>query len=311
MFYLSSHNTVHFFRPIHLFVILALSVGCASDQPNDRAKEPSLREEGLQVFGTPPTSPPSASPTDPSLLSGHRARPSSGQRDAAGQTGSWSIVLGVFRGEAAREEAATALQLIRTSGGLPEAYAEHRGGALVVAYGRYAGPDDARARADLDRLKEVRVRGTVPYAYAFLAPPAAGAGEGARPEYNLARAKEKYGEAALYTLQIGVYGRDDLPRPTAADLEESRRLAEDAAAKLRQEGELAFYFHGPSRSMVTVGVFDTSDIDPQAPGFQSARLRDAKKRHPHNLYNGAGIRAKRGGRTGSLQASTLVAIPEK
>ena len=65
--------------------------------------------------------------------------------------------------------------------------------------------------------------------------------------------------------------------------------------------------------MVTVGVFDSSDFDPiKRPGIESARLRDAKARHPLNLYNGAGYSYKaKGMRESKLLPSGLVNIPTK
>src|SRR5262249_24035027 len=109
-----------------------------------------------------------------------------------------------------------------------------------------------------------------------------------------------------------VYGRRDLPNPTQADLTEARKAAEQAAARFRQEGEQAFYYHGPRMSMVTIGAFNIEDFDPQTPSYQSTRLLEVRKRHPYNLYNGAGIKVinKANGRS-ELQPSSLVEIPSK
>ena len=129
---------------------------------------------------------------------------------------------------------------------------------------------------------------------------------------RLVQAKAMFGSEALYSLQIAVYGRRDLPNPSEADLAETRKAAEQAAIRLRQEGEQAFYYHGPRMSMVTIGVFGIDDFDPQTPSYKSSRLLAAQKRHPYNLYNGAGIKEKRNPRSeGKLQPSNLVALPEK
>jgi hypothetical protein len=65
--------------------------------------------------------------------------------------------------------------------------------------------------------------------------------------------------------------------------------------------------------MVTVGVFGTSDFDPMSnPGFESMRLKEARRRHPLNLYNGAGYSYRAPGmRESKLLPSGLVAIPTK
>lgn len=233
------------------------------------------------------------------------------QADSAAQ--GWSVVVAVFRGEDQEAEARALVGRVRTEGGLPEAYAQKRAQATVIAVGNFEGRDEARAEELLHRVQaiEAGVGGQRPYTGAYLAPPPSTPAPGRLPQYNLLRAKDQAGEKALYTLQVGVYGRDDLEHPGERDLGEARRAAEQAAVTLRQEGEQAFYFHGPRRSMVTVGVFDAGDFDPQAPQFKSSRLREAQKRFPYNLYNGAGVREKRkGDGQARLQPSNLVAIPK-
>ncbi len=224
----------------------------------------------------------------------------------------WTIVIVAFRGDEADQLSKLALHKVQTEGNLPEAFLERRGEAIVVAYGQYESGDSPRGVAELKRIQSMEVNGKTPFHDALLAPPANGSNLGGMPQINLVQAKALYGEHALYTLQVAVYGRQDLLRPTEDDLKEARRDAERAAMKLRQEGEQAFYYHGPRMSMVTIGVFDEEDFDPQAPTAQSSRLRDARRRFPNNLYNGAGIKVRRPGQAEAhLQASTLVAIPEK
>ncbi|MCC6320957.1 MAG: hypothetical protein IT438_05905 [Phycisphaerales bacterium] len=231
---------------------------------------------------------------------------------AADKSTGWTIVLAVFRGEEQGKLAELGAHKVQTEGRLPGAFVEKRGGATVVAYGRYDSSDAESVKEELKRIQQMEIGGQRPYEYAMLAPPLDKADPGTLPQYNLLQAHVRYGESALYTLQVGVYGRDDINQPKEADLKEVRRAAEQAALKLRQEGEEAFYYHGPRRSMVTVGVFDNKDFDPSAPTFKSARLREAMKRHPNNLYNGAGIIERRKGETqGRMQSSTLVAVPKK
>lgn len=224
----------------------------------------------------------------------------------------WTIALVVFRGDGAEDLARMALAKVRTEGGLPEAFMERRGDAVLVAYGRFESPDSPLATSEIKRIQEMDVRGTRPYRDALLTPPMQGTNLGGMPQINLTQARAMFGERALYTLQVAVYGRRDLLRPTEKDLQEARQKAELYAMQLRQQGEQAFYYHGPRMSMVTVGVFNEEDYDPQTPLYQSTRLKETKRRFPHNLYNGAGIREKRpGDREARLQPSTLVAIPEK
>src|SRR5690606_17423075 len=98
------------------------------------------------------------------------------------------------------------------------------------------------------------------FATAFLAPPAGDPDPGAIPQYHLSRARIEFGAQSRYTLQIAVYESNN---PA-----EARRAAEQAAAQLRADGEPAFYYHGPSRSMVTLGAFTAAEagLDTGLPG---------------------------------------------
>lgn len=234
-----------------------------------------------------------------------------GDKPAAAEQGGWSVLVAIFRGEKHEEAAAQALAEFRTRGMLPEAFAQKRGEATCILLGEFSGPDDPAAQAELKRIQSIEINNEAPYTTSYLAPPYKANLKGSLPQYNLSQAKLLYGKRAIQTLQVGVYGREDIDRPTEADLKECRKAAEDAVVKLRQEGEMAFYYHGPRRSMVCIGVFDLTDFDPQVPNYKSARLRDAQKRFPYNLYNGQAIRIKRPGQAATLQPSNLVAIPDK
>lgn len=208
----------------------------------------------------------------------------------------WSIVLATFDGPRAQAEAERALAFARSEGGFPAAFIERRDNGAAVVTGRYAGPDDTEARRD---LAEIRSRPA--FTRAFLARRSVGAPIGGRPDLNLLRARQAYGDRAKYTLQVAVYESDDR--------QERMRAAEQAAAQLRSEGETAFYYHGATRSMVTVGVFDDQDFDRRT-GTESAALREARRRHPYNLLNGRGIRERGSGGREAIQRSALVQIPE-
>ncbi|MBC7773131.1 MAG: hypothetical protein H7210_11585, partial [Pyrinomonadaceae bacterium] len=222
----------------------------------------------------------------------------------------WSIVLVVFRGEGSENGARIALGRIQKEGGLPEAYMQRMGPAWAVVFGKYSGPDDASGQADLKRIQAAEVNGVRLYAGTYLCPPPEGNAP-IRGEFDLRNARAVHGKDAIYTLQVGVYSREDVTKLTAADVATIRKAAEDAAIKLRQEGELAFFYHGVNRSQVLVGAFELEDFDPKT-GRESPRLREAKIRHPYNLYNGAGYTAKVPGMTKSkLVPSGLVAIPKR
>lgn len=254
----------------------------------------SLKDEGKELFGK----------------SGSGGSGGAGN-DSGGDARGWAVVIAAFRGEDREAAAAKALAQVRGEGGIPEAYVARRREAMVIAVGDFSSPDDERAKSELTRIQKLEINGNRPFASAMLAPPLDFKMAGSMPQYNLVKAKQLFGEQALYTLQVAAYGRLDLDRPGEKDLVEARAAAEQAVANLRQEGEQAWYYHGPSMSMVCVGVYDQTDFDPQLPNLKSTKLRETQKRHPYNLYNGAGLKIKRKGeRTQTLQPSSLVEIPK-
>lgn len=232
----------------------------------------------------------------------------------------WSILIVAYQGELQDANAARALENIRTLGGLREAYTERRGSATVIAYGRYASPDDPEAQTDLKRIRSVTIDGGRPFAGAVLVPPPVLYSVGQHPEYDLRNARRELGEQAMYTLQIGIYKRMDGRRPTPSDIAEFRRAAEEAVVELRREGVPAFYIHMPESSTVTVGVFGPNDyVLPNDPWreqpYRSPELIKWRERFPHNLVNGATVYSRVPGipesdpRSRRVQESSLVLIP--
>lgn len=240
------------------------------------------------------------------------------------QAGSWSIVLASFRGEKQTEAAREMLSKITEQKELAGAFMDVRGGgkATVVAVGKFRDPSGEDALAKLEKVRAIEVSGKKPFAGAFLAPPGELTDLGNHSEFNLSRAKELYGNKAQYTLQVGVYGRKDIldsgKTPTEADMKESRKLAEEAVLALRKEGELAFFYHGPRYSSVTIGVFDDKDFG--KPGDsrtgeparqENPALAALRLRFPVNLYNGAGVKVKTRDGKEEVQTSGMVRIPDR
>lgn len=241
-----------------------------------------------------------------------------GGGQGAKQEAYWSIVIEGFRGDEQESVAMQALEKVRTQGGLKEAYLEQREKATVVAIGKFADGTSKAARDMLAKVRntEVVVAGvtTKPFAGSFLAPPANI--PGSLPEYDLRQAKKRNGEWVIYTLQIGVYTRLD-KAPDAKELAEFRKAAELAVTQLRREGEQAFYYHGPTKSMVTVGLFGADDYNIET-RIESPTLTMLRKRYPHNLFNGQGLKesvkvTNQQGKqvtTQRMQPSALVEVPK-
>lgn len=260
------------------FMILS---GC---QSGDDSGGGSARSEGRALFST------------------------SGSNSGLDDSEAWSIVIVSFsipEGASAtdpqtRLQAEDALRRVRETG-LHEAYLERRGRRLVLAYGRYPGPEDAAAQRDLELVRGIEWRGGNPFAGAAIVPPA-GAVIGDHPEYNLLTVKERFGEAAKYTLMVANYSRLDRQQPSKRDLAQFRDSAEEATLVYRRGGEQAFYYHGPNSSSVTMGVFGDEVLDADR---GSQLLDDLRRRHPHMLINGAGLKTN-----GRLEPTKLVGIPE-
>ena len=227
---------------------------CASNGP----ARPSAGE-GQRLFGT---------------GSGAHARNASTDQD-------WTIGLKTFSGEDASARAHAEVDRLRGQAALRDAFVLDRGQRAIVCVGSHPSPSTAEALAELKRVRAVTIAGEQPFEHAFFIPPT---GE-VVDDLDLRRAPKTFGPSAVYTLQVGAYGRADGKPPTEKDIAEARAKAEQAARELRQQGELAFYYHGPSMSMVTVGVFAHSDIDQ---GF-SYELQQLKERFPYNLLNGQGV----------------------
>jgi hypothetical protein len=204
--------------------------------------------------------------------------------------------------------------------GLAQAHLQSRRSGWVVAYGRYDSPDSAAARRDLAMIKGLRAGELRPYAGALLLPPEQRAAAGSLPDLDLRNARRMYGKDARYTLQINAYARGDGGKPTPEELAQFRRLAEQGAQELRRQGERAFYYHGPNMSLVTVGIFtdadlagnDFDELGRPVPRPESMALREARRKFPHMLLNGQGMRVRTGGSgEGVLARSELVMIPDR
>lgn len=298
-------------RPFAAFLALSLAVAPIALAQPDQTYRPPRKNEPRQ----------NEQPRDPQRTQREEARElfqPGARRDAAPAQSQWSIVLLAYRGESQQQDAMRGLAVIQTEWGLPDAYLDKRGNTTVVAFGRYQDPQSQEAQNDLRRVRALEAvidgQSQRPFEFAFLTPPADV--PGTIPEFDLRNAQQLHGKWALYTLQVGIYRREDGKPSSAADIAEFRRLAEDAVLRLRREGEPAFYYHGPTGSTVTIGLFGEEDFDPQI-RLESPKLKALRERHPHNLLNGMGINRRvtltdqRGRQVKSerLDPSMLVAVP--
>lgn len=268
-------------------LLCLVSAAPASGQWYGKRTEPTAPKQ--KPAAPPPTDSPSSAPVPaPAVV------PSTGP-------GGWSIVLELHSGPKSAEEARARLAPVSLNAGRRDVYIRPtaRGAAIVV--GSYAAPDAAAARADLEALRSREVEGKKPFSQAFFAPPRGTIDPGLVPELNLIAAKQIFGKDKEYTLQIAFY---QSKKP-----EDAKRAAEKAALQLRRDGELAFYYHGKSMSLVTVGVFGDSDFD-QNLRPKNAAILALQQRYPLNLHNGEfPVIEKQPGQADAQQPSQLVQIP--
>jgi len=268
-----------------IFLLLQVALGCASSG-SPASSDMSLEELARQ---------------SEAVLGDIGEGAGSARADSPSDAGAdqWRIVLATISGDNAMDQAREALPNLRAQADLSQARIEQRQDGAAIVYGGYDSAQSEQAQKDLRRIRNIEVQGVRVFGRAFLAPPAAGR-TGQDANLNLANVRQSGDEDALYTLQVGVYESDDR--------RQAMRAAEQAARVYRQQGEQAFYYHGPNRSMVTIGVFDEDDFDPQT-GEMSQTLQALRQRHPHHLYNGQGVRETLPNGEKRLQSTKLVRIP--
>lgn len=207
------------------------------------------------------------------------------------------MALRFYSGPQHRERAQQDLDRVARETGRSDVRIRARENGSVIVAGHYDGPGDASALAELERLKGLMINGTTPYATTYLAPPMSqGASRGNLPQYNLATAKERFGEdRAVYTLE---YASFDEGSKSAY-----QQAAEEEVVRLRGQGELAFYYHGRFSSSVTLGLFG-EDAKDDRDRF-SAEVDFLQRRFKFLMRNGERIQSGEG----TFWPTRLVRVP--
>jgi hypothetical protein len=244
------------------------------------------------------SNPPAKPPVQPSPEPA--APQTSRPRTPLGPAG-WSIVLEVHSGSDSADSARARLAPLSIESGRTDVYIRPTARGVAIVAGHYPATDTPAARADLEAVRNRVIEGKRPFSQAFFAPPRETVDPGFVPELNLLTAKSIFGADKEYTLQIAFY---QSKKP-----DEAKRAAEKAALQLRRDGELAFYFHGKSMSLVTVGVFSDADFD-QGLRPKNPAILALQERYPLNLHNGEfPVIMRHPGQAEMKQPSQLVQIP--
>ncbi|MDY7110263.1 MAG: hypothetical protein SYC29_16665 [Planctomycetota bacterium] len=198
----------------------------------------------------------------------------------------WTILLGSYTDEGHENAAANMVRSCATiDARLGAARVHTTSKGSMVIYGAWDDPEAPAAQAALDWIKGIELRDRPVFPRAMLT------------RINLRHAQRQFeaGELMsvrlryprvdpLYTLQVAVWG--DFGSGELS-LEEIRRRAEAYTRELRGRGHNAFFHHDDDQrlSMVTVGLFDHTAIDPES-GLYSAEVERLLAAFPEHLVNG-------------------------
>lgn len=226
-------------------------------------------------------------------------------RRAADPTGGqgWAIRMHAYGGPDRMKKAQDLVQRLQTVSQLKRLYVEDARGVATIFYGRFDDPQDVRAQTTLDDIRSVTINDRKPFADAQLVA-LVGSGRIFADPFDL---KQFVG---YYSVQVGFYDQNYPGN--------FRRAAEEAARVLRADGDEAYFYHGPVRSIVTIGLFTRAQAfnvvdNPLAPGSTiekwSTPVREIADKYPYNLGNGLTMIQSIGGHTIGEQKSSLIRVP--
>jgi hypothetical protein len=205
----------------------------------------------------------------------------------------WAILVRSFEGPDARQRAEALRSRMERQLHVPETWVRAEHGQWNVYRGRYGASNEMAARRDLRQTRMLVLDGHRPFEDAALVALGLGGvglarGDGLSGATGDELDLRSHLSQANYTLQVAFFDEDGG--------KEYRQAAEAYARQLRQRGEQAFYLHGRTMSLVTVGLFSEQDVPTQrvvgADGVPTVsqsygpRVRELQTRFPHNLGNG-------------------------
>jgi len=198
----------------------------------------------------------------------------------------WHIVAKRIHGTDHDRKAKWVCDLLKSSKGIDPAkvYMYNDRGGTVVAYGRYRSPRDRRARRDLKFIKSL---GIANRGYVFLD---AHFEPAHQPDPSVPQQWLVTKSGAYWTLEIARFDSDG-----------RKKSAVELVEYLRAHSVPAYVWHGPIRSMVTVGAFGKNAVSSTraaGPGRPviitkpipaDPQLRRWKKEYPYLIINSSYI----------------------
>ncbi|MFI4862236.1 MAG: hypothetical protein ACIAXF_16350 [Phycisphaerales bacterium JB063] len=208
----------------------------------------------------------------------------------------YAVEVARFSGPDASVQAFRLAADLRTEAGLGDLWQSEGSQSAIVYAGRFRDPRSDRAKGMLQVVRAAQFNGGRPFAGAQLV---ALSGDGGEQDiYNEHDLRNYRGRI---TLQIGFYDVNYGNNYRAA--------AETAVQVLRDQGEEAYFYHGPNRSLVTVGLFTRAQalVPNGQTEMYSPAVRALQERFPHNLMNGVTFERRENG-IGGVQQSFLVPV---
>lgn len=191
-------------------------------------------------------------------------------------TEGYAIFIQRFEGSSRHREANSLVRQLTSNLLIPDIWTLEEGKSISVYRGRYPDPTVDAALRDLRQTRMLQVNNERPFSGAVLV--SLDNPQGATPGGPLDLRRHR----GMYSLQVGFYDREFG--------EEFRQAAEKAAKVLRDEGHEAYYYHGRSLSLITIGLFTDKDlvyIDKVA--NYGPRVKELQAKFPYNLANGLTI----------------------
>ena len=244
--------------------------------------ELSLMDPGDDVGGSGSFGDAGARPAAP------RATAAGGAKPAAAESGKgrWSVMLATFsQPDHAERAAAFRTELLRQYPELSTAAVRRIGKGSAIVVGRFEGPDDKAAQAELKRVKAVERDGRRPFAGAMLMRTATEDGSAVLKPHDIRNLRAKFPNVRpLFTLQVAAwstFGEKSL------SYDAMRAAAERYCGELRSKGHDAWFHHDEDKetSIVTVGHFDRRAYDARSTLF-SPEVEDMMRQFPAHLTNG-------------------------
>lgn len=233
---------------------------------------------------------------------------------AATAKGRWSVMLATFTQPDHLDRAnAFRVELVRQYPELSGAMVRRLGKGSAIVVGRFEGPEDKAAQAELKRVKAIERDGRRPFAGALLLRTAADDASGPVKPHDLRSLRARFPKVRpLFTLQVAAWSTFG---EKGADYGEMRKAAERYCAELRKKGHDAYFHHDEDSetSIVTIGSFDRRAYDPRTTLY-APEVADLMREFPAHLVNGEPLLiptdpANPKGRT-KPQPCQLVEVPE-